>query len=281
MLHRLPDVQPIDVGLVDAGADPHRRRVDDIEDRQSGSHFLALLHFAHRSVLPGGLQHDNAVDRRLDAHPAGIALGVAPRVLRAIALNLEGPQVGGISAALDVEGPPQLLEFRPRLVERQPVLFGGDRRRHLVLEHLEIRALDGVLRRLHLGLVVRPRSQLLAPFLVDLLDEIEVLGLAVVGRLHLRLAIELDQEVAAFHRRARLDQADDHERASGRTGQPRDHNWMAAHRLDRAVETKGRSGVRLVGHGDRRTANVERHRSRDAHEENDDEGTHRQHGSIA
>ena len=51
-----------------------------------------------------------------------------------------------------------------------------------------------------LRLVVRAGGQLLAALAVDLLDEIAVLGLAVVGRLDLRLAIELDEEIAALDR---------------------------------------------------------------------------------
>ena len=64
-----------------------------------------------------------------------------------------------------------------RLVERQPVLLGRDRRRHLGLQDLELGALDGVLGRLELRLAVRAGGELLAALLVDLLDEIAVLGL--------------------------------------------------------------------------------------------------------
>ena len=196
-----------------------RDRLDELtEERDRAGHLLALLHFAHRSVLPGRLQHDHAVDRRFDAHLADVALRVAPGVLGAIALDLERLQIGGIRPALQIERAAQLLELRPRLVERQLVLFRGNRRGHLVLEHLEIRAFDGVLGRLHLRLVVRPGGELLAALLVDLLDEIAVLRLAVVRGLDLRLAVEFDEEIAAFHRGARLDQADDDERSGARTG---------------------------------------------------------------
>jgi hypothetical protein len=69
-----------------------------------------------------------------------------------------------------------LVGLRPRLVERQPVLLGRDGRHDLVFEDFELRALEGVLRLLDLGLLVRGGGELLAPFLVDLLDEIAILG---------------------------------------------------------------------------------------------------------
>ena len=94
--------------------------------------------------------------------------------------------------------------LRARFVERQLVLFGGDGRHHLVLEHLELGALDGVLGHLELRLAVRPRGDLLAALPVDLLDEVAVFGLAVVRRLDLRLAVELDQQIAALDARPGL-----------------------------------------------------------------------------
>ena len=63
----------------------------------------------------------------------------------------------------------------------------------LGLEDLELRALDGILGRLELRLAVRAGGNLFAALLVDLLDEIAILGLPVVRRLDLGLPVELDQ----------------------------------------------------------------------------------------
>src|SRR5207247_8399287 len=142
----------------------------------------------------------------------GVALGVLPRVLRAVALNLERADVGGVRLPSQGERLTQLIGLRPRLVERQRVLLGRDGRYDLVFEDFELRALDGVLRLLDFGLLVRGGGELLAAFLVDLLDEIAILGLTIVGRLDLRLPIELDQQVAALDSCAWLGEMDDNQR---------------------------------------------------------------------
>ena len=172
----------------------------------------------------------------------GVALGVLPRVHRAIALNLERADVGGVGLPPQVERAPKLRRLGAGFVERQPVLLGGDRRHDLGLEDLELRALDGVLGRLELRLAVRAGGDLLAALLVDLLDEIAVLGLTIVRRLDLGLAIELDQQIAALDARARLDQADDHQGAGAgagaRSAQAGNDDRMASNRLDRAVQAQ-------------------------------------------
>ena len=113
----LADAERRDVGLIHARAHLHGRRVDDVHDAEAGPHLLAFLHLAHRAVLPGGLEHDHAVDRRHDPHLVGVALGVLPRVLRAVALDLERADVGGVELAPEIEGAANLT--RPSRAPRR------------------------------------------------------------------------------------------------------------------------------------------------------------------
>ncbi len=225
------------VGLVDARAHLHGRRVDDVHDAKAGAYLLALLHLAHRAVLPRRLQHDHAVDRRHDAHLLGVALRVLPRVHRAVALNLECADLGGVHLSPQGECLTELARLRPRLVERQRVLLGGDRRHNLVLEDFELRAPEGILRLLDLGRFVRAGGELIAALLVNLLDEIAILGLTIVSRLDLRLTIELDEQVAALDSCAWLDEVHNDQRAGTRPAHTRNDHGMASDRLDRALQT--------------------------------------------
>ena len=106
--------------------------------------------------------------------------------------------------AAQVERPPELRQPCARASSSVSrfcsAVIGGD---HVGLEDLELGALHGVLGRLQLRLAVRAGGDLLAALLVDLLDEIAVLRLPVVRGLDLRLAVELDQQVAALDRACR------------------------------------------------------------------------------
>ena len=133
---------------------------------------------------------------------SALRLGVLPGVHRAIALNLERADVRHVGLPAQIERAPELGRLGAGFVEGEPVLLGGDRRDHLGLEDLELRALDGVLGRLELRLAVRAGGDLFAALLVDLLDEIAILGLPVVRRLDLGLPIELDEQIAALDARA-------------------------------------------------------------------------------
>jgi hypothetical protein len=168
---------------------------------------------------------------------------VLPGIHGAIALNLERADIRHVGLPAQVERAPELGGLGARFVEGQPILLRRDRRDHFGLEDLELRALHGILGRLELRLAVRAGGDLFAALLVDLLDEIAVLRLAVVRRLDLGLPVELDQQVATLDARAGLDEPDDHQgaRATGarsRSAQARDDNRLAPNRLDRAVQAQ-------------------------------------------
>ena len=106
---------------------------------------------------------------------------------------------------------------------------------------------------------MRPRGELFATLPVDLLDEVAILSLAVVGRLDLRLAVEFDQQVAALDARPRLDEADNYQRAGtgagAATGQARHDDRVAPNRLNRSLKPERRLPVcgqaDTAGHNER------------------------------
>ena len=85
---------------------------------------------------------------------------------------------------------------------------------------------------------MRAGGDLLAALAVDLLDEVAVLGLAIVRILDLSLAIELDQEVAALHACAGLDQPNDDQRPGARTGESGHDDGVTPERLDGALQAQ-------------------------------------------
>ena len=192
----LPDLQLVDVGLVDARTHPHRVRIDDVDDRHAGADFLAFLHLRHVVALPDRLHDRHAANRRMDGHAFGVAGRLPLRVGGAVAADLEDADVGFGGAALQLVGGLELLQRRLRLLERQRVLLGVDLRQQLVLAHFELRAADRALGERHLAVVVRPRGALLRFALRDLLLEILQLGAAIERVLDLILAIELDNQIA-------------------------------------------------------------------------------------
>src|SRR5947209_19829499 len=78
---RSADLQVSDVGLINAGAHAHHRSIDNVADWKARAHFLTFLHFAHRAVLPRGLQNDQPVDLRFEPILADIYLYVRPGVM--------------------------------------------------------------------------------------------------------------------------------------------------------------------------------------------------------
>ena len=121
-----------DVRLIDHRAHLHRRRVDDVEDRQAGTDFLAFRDFGHVVALPDLLEDDEAGEGRGDGHELAVALGVAQRALGALALDLEDAQIGGLRRSLERERLADLLEPRVRFLERERVLLGFDLRDQVV-----------------------------------------------------------------------------------------------------------------------------------------------------
>ena len=85
---------------------------------------------------------------------------------------------------------------------------------------------------------MRAGGDLLAALAVDLLDEVAVLGLAIVRILDLSLAIELDQKVAARHACAGLDQPNDDQRPRARTGESGHDDGVTPEGLDGALQAQ-------------------------------------------
>ena len=212
-------------------------------------HLLAFLHFAHRAVLPGRLPDGEAVERRDDGHLRGVGLGMAGGRERPIPLDLEDPNVGLRRPALEIEGLPQLGQRRLGLLERLVVLLGGDARQHLVLEDLELRPFDVALGLLELRLVARAGDVLFRLFLVDLRDKVEVVRSPVLRDLQLPLPIELDEQIALLHLRARGCQLGDDERGGRAPRESRRCDHPGPHRLHGAVDTDGADELFPLHHG--------------------------------
>ena len=86
---------------------------------------------------------------------------------------------------------------------------------------------------------------LLAALLVDLLEDVAELGLAIAGGPQLRVAIELDEEIALLDQGARSREPDDDQRlgpppGAGRSGEARRRDGVAADRFDEPVQPKVR-----------------------------------------
>ena len=175
----LTDAQLVDVGLIHPSAHPHRRRIHDIDDGDAGANLVAFLDFRHVAVLPGRLDHGNAVDRGLDEHAIGVRGGLLHRGLGAVAANLENLDVGGSRLAFEVIGLLQLNELGTRFLESKQVLFSLDLRDHLVLHDLELGTLLCAFGLLERAVVRRFRGVLLRAPLANLLFEIVQLRLLV------------------------------------------------------------------------------------------------------
>ena len=130
----------------------------------------------------------------------------------------------------------QLRHVRARFLERQAILFRDNPRGQIVGQHIELGACHGVLGLAERGLVVSASGELLAPLLADLREEILILRFAIVGVLDLGLPIELDQQIATPDLRAGVRQMDDDELSRCRPREAGRGDWMAANRLDRAVQ---------------------------------------------
>src|SRR5262249_8688634 len=119
-----------------------------------------------------------------------------------------------------------------------------------------------------LRLVLRARRELLAALLVDLLEEVAVLGFLVVRVLDLGLPVELDQQLALADDRSGARQVDDDEIAVACSAQTRHRDGEAAHGLDRPVQADARLAV---AGGDRDDGGAEGEREqRGFHAENID-----------
>jgi hypothetical protein len=156
----------------------------------------------------------------------------------------------------------KLRQLGARLFERERVSFGDDRRDQLFVEQVELGGPDRVLRLDEIGFILGADRRLVGALLVDLLDEIAVLGLPVVRRFDLRRAIELDEQIAGADDDAGLREVHDDDRTVAGAGEPRHGDDAAANRLDRAVEAK-RQSRRLPCRRHGRESREDRHAHQD------------------
>src|SRR5712692_6682972 len=236
-LDRLSHAQHGDIGLVHFGAHLHGRRIHHLEEGHAGAHLVALLHFRHLPALPRGDHHGYAVHRRANGHLFGVGLRVLHGVGCAVALDLEPADLGSRSQALQLIRFPELFPPGARFFQIQLVFLGLDAREDFVLAHVEFGGLHGVYGRRDFGVVVRFGGGLVGLFLLDLLDEIAVLGLSVKRGLDLVLAVEFHQKVASLHRRAGGDHVRNHQSVQVLTGQARGGHRVGLHRFHDAVDT--------------------------------------------
>ena len=78
-------------GLVHPRPHPHRRRIDDIDDRDAGADLVSFLDLRHVAALPGRLDHGDALDRGLDQHAFGVRRGLLHGGLRSGRGESRGP----------------------------------------------------------------------------------------------------------------------------------------------------------------------------------------------
>ena len=173
----------MDVGLIDVDPHAHRRRIDHVEDRHAGAHLLALAHLRHRPLAEDAAQHDQAVERRRDAHLLDVVFGMPPGVQGALLLDLQDAHVCRLHLLPQGEGLGQLLQARLGLLERLPILLGRDRSDRVVADHAEPGDGEVVRCLLQPRLAEGLRSQVLAAPAVDLLLDVAVLRLAIADGL--------------------------------------------------------------------------------------------------
>ena len=225
---------------------PTRTRIADGSTtsrmREPGPHFFAFLHLGHRAVLPDGLEDDEAVERRGDAHLVGVLARVLPRVRRAIALNLENPQVGGLGALAQLEGHAELREAR-LASSRVCTFFSAI---VLATRSLPMTPSSAIRRSFAacFSCVSRmARAERCSPrFLLICSSRSRYSASRSRAFFSCDCAVELDQQVAALDHGASRHQAHDDQLARGNPwcwrgpGQPRDRDRVAAHRFDEPVE---------------------------------------------
>ena len=156
----------------------------------------------------------------ITAMRSALRLGLAHRVLRAVAADLEDLQVGLGRLAFEGVGGLQLIERRDRLLDSQVVLLGLNSRQQLVLDRLELGARERALGLQDLAVVARLARALAGVLLLDLLIEVVQLGAAVEGGGQLVLAVEFDEEVTLLDRCAGLDELGNDEGLRIRPGKP-------------------------------------------------------------
>ena len=112
-------------------------------------------------------------------------------------------------------------------------------RNQLVLGGLELGARQRAVGEQDLAVVSRPGRAFPCVLLSDLLIELVQLGSPIEGRGELRLAIELDDEVAFLDRRTGFDQLGDDEGLRRGAREPGRRDGRGLDRLDRAAESDG------------------------------------------
>ena len=136
------------------------------------------------------------LDRRDDRHALGVGLGLAHRVLGPVAADLEDLEVRLGRLALEGVGRLQLIQRRYGLFDGEVVLLRLNSRQQLVLGGLELGARERAFGQQDLAVVARLGGALAGVLLPDLLIEVVQLGAPIEGAGELRLAVELDEEVA-------------------------------------------------------------------------------------
>ncbi len=190
---------------------------------------MLVFHTIRSTAIP--------LDGRDDRHALGVGLGLAHRVLGAVAADLEDLEVRLGRFALEGVGRLQLIQGRDGLLDGEVVLLGLNSRQQLVLGGLELGARERALGEQDLAIVARPGGALAGVLLLDLLIEVVQLGAPVEGVGELRLAVELDEEVTLRDRRAGLDELGDDERLRVGTREPRRRDGRRLDRLDRAAQS--------------------------------------------
>ena len=148
------DLQAKHIFLVDRNPDLHDGRVHHLHERNAGTHLIALLHLAHISLLPDGVENHDAVDGRVNLHQGGVGLRMQHGFAGAVALNFKDADGGLRGLSLQVEGLLQLRQRGLRFVQVFLRLFGIDAGQQLDLLHLQLGLGEIVFGLLDLGLVL-------------------------------------------------------------------------------------------------------------------------------
>ncbi len=141
----------------------------------------------------------------IDGHPLGVALGLAHRVLGAIAADLQDLEVRFGRFPLEGVGRLQLIQGRLRLLDGEVVLLRLDARQQLVLGRLELGARRARSRpsRISPSSLTRAARSPASFFLICCSRSLSSARRSRARR-ELRLAIEFDDEIALFDRRPAL-----------------------------------------------------------------------------
>ena len=156
----------------------------------------------------------------------------------AVALNLQAPDFGSRSLALQIIGLAKLLVSRLGFLERFAMLLSVNARADFVFQHLELGGLLGVFGLFEFGLILGARRVGVRPLLRDLVLEVPEFRLLIEERLDLVLPIKFYQQVILLDSCPDRGQFGEDQRTELLAGDPRSKHRTSFDSLSRSGQAE-------------------------------------------